>query len=245
MCLPNVPSDRSNHRLGLDRGRRVGALLRATTTVVPTCHIARVRSGWPTGGQSLANSAGRPSGRAGNSRRRLTLTLAAVPGQGLFCACLSEQEKTNDRLDCRRGHPRQQARPSRSPNWSATRHRRCCFTTPAASITGVRWPGKRRGLTFDPELLYAGAMFHDLGLDAAGGYTPARAVRGGRGQRGARFPAQQGISRRDIDTVWTAIALHTTPGIPQHMSPVVALVTAGVEMDVLGSSYSEYADIRA
>jgi HD superfamily phosphodiesterase len=24
--------------------------------------------------------------------------------------------------------------------------------------------GKRRGLSFDPELLYAGAMFHDMGL---------------------------------------------------------------------------------
>src|SRR5271167_923499 len=24
--------------------------------------------------------------------------------------------------------------------------------------------GKRRGMSFDPELLYAGAMFHDLGL---------------------------------------------------------------------------------
>jgi HD superfamily phosphodiesterase len=24
--------------------------------------------------------------------------------------------------------------------------------------------GKRRGLRFDPELLYAGAMFHDMGL---------------------------------------------------------------------------------
>jgi hypothetical protein len=34
--------------------------------------------------------------------------------------------------------------------------------------------------------------------------------------------------------------LHTTPGIPQHMHPVVALVTAGVEMDVLGLTYPEY-----
>ena len=25
--------------------------------------------------------------------------------------------------------------------------------------------GKRRGLRFDPELLYAGAMFHDMALD--------------------------------------------------------------------------------
>jgi hypothetical protein len=40
--------------------------------------------------------------------------------------------------------------------------------------------------------------------------------------------------------VWTAIALHTTPGIPQHMHPVIALVTAGVEMDVLGLTYREY-----
>jgi hypothetical protein len=38
------------------------------------------------------------------------------------------------------------------------------------------------------------------------------------------------------------IALHTTPGIPRHMSPVVALVTAGVEMDVLGLGYSEFGE---
>lgn len=42
--------------------------------------------------------------------------------------------------------------------------------------------------------------------------------------------------------MWTAIALHTTPGITQHMHPVIALVTAGVEMDVLGLTYPEYSD---
>jgi hypothetical protein len=42
--------------------------------------------------------------------------------------------------------------------------------------------------------------------------------------------------------VWTAIALHTTPGIPQYMHPVVALLTAGVEMDVLGIAYDSFAD---
>jgi len=41
-------------------------------------------------------------------------------------------------------------------------------------------------------------------------------------------------TRKTSQTVWTAIALHTTPGIPQYMHPVIALVTAGVEMDVLG-----------
>jgi HD superfamily phosphodiesterase len=101
--------------------------------------------------------------------------------------------------------------------------------------------GKQRGLRFDPELLYAGAMFHDMGL------TPAHSSRNERfevdGANAARdFLRAHGISPREIDTVWTAIALHTTPGIPQHMHPVVALVTAGVEMDVLGLTYGEYAN---
>jgi hypothetical protein len=40
--------------------------------------------------------------------------------------------------------------------------------------------------------------------------------------------------------VWEAIALHTTPGIPEHMSPLVALVSAGVQMDVRGARYDEF-----
>lgn len=99
--------------------------------------------------------------------------------------------------------------------------------------------GARQNLKFDPELLYAGAMFHDVGL------MPSHASDNERfevdGANTARdFLRQQGISEADAYTVWTAIALHTTPGIPQHMHPVVALVTAGVEMDVLGLTYDEY-----
>jgi hypothetical protein len=99
--------------------------------------------------------------------------------------------------------------------------------------------GKQRGLKFDRELLYAGAMFHDMGL------TPAHSSDHERfevdGANAARdFLRSHGIGQDDIDTVWTAIALHTTPGIPQHMHPVVALVTAGVEMDVLGLTYADY-----
>ena len=101
--------------------------------------------------------------------------------------------------------------------------------------------GKHRGLKFDRELLYAGAMFHDMGL------TPAHSSAHERfevdGANAARdFLRTHGMDQHDIDTVWTAIALHTTPGIPQHMHPVVALVTAGVEMDVLGLTYAEYSD---
>ena len=101
--------------------------------------------------------------------------------------------------------------------------------------------GKHRGLSFDPELLYAGAMFHDMGLTAK--HSSERERFEVDGANAARdFLRSRGISREDVDTVWTSIALHTTPGIPQHMHPVVALVTAGVEMDVLGLTYREYSD---
>jgi HD superfamily phosphodiesterase len=103
--------------------------------------------------------------------------------------------------------------------------------------------GKRRGLKFDPELLYAGAMFHDMGLTSRHSSLNERfEVDGANAARD--FLRGHGISQAETDTVWTAIALHTTPGIPQHMHPVVALVTAGVEMDVLGFAYREYSDIE-
>jgi hypothetical protein len=101
--------------------------------------------------------------------------------------------------------------------------------------------GKHRDLSFDPELLYAGAMFHDMGLTPK--HSSARERFEVDGANAARdFLRSRGIPQADVETVWTAIALHTTPGIPQHMHPVVALVTAGVEMDVLGLTYPEYSD---
>jgi hypothetical protein len=99
--------------------------------------------------------------------------------------------------------------------------------------------GKRRGLTFDPDLLYCGCMFHDMGLTAKHGAVNER-FEVDSANTARDFLRSHGVAQQDIDTVWTAIALHTTPGIPQHMHPVVALVTAGVEMDVLGLAYNEY-----
>jgi hypothetical protein len=101
--------------------------------------------------------------------------------------------------------------------------------------------GQRRGFKFDAELLYAGAMFHDIGLVPPYSSDADRfEVDGANAARG--FLRRHSISEQDIDHVWTAIALHTTPGIPQYMHPVVALLTAGVEMDVLGIAYSSYTD---
>src|ERR1700732_4012121 len=99
--------------------------------------------------------------------------------------------------------------------------------------------GQRRGLKFDAELLYAGAMFHDIGLVPS--YSSAADRFEVDGANAARdFLRRHNISEQDIVHVWTAIALHTTPGIPQYMHPVVALLTAGVEMDVLGIDYTGF-----
>jgi hypothetical protein len=103
-----------------------------------------------------------------------------------------------------------------------------------AALSGVQ-----RGLQFDRELLYAGAMFHDLGLMPDFSTATNRfEVDGANAARD--FLLQRGIDASDATNVWTAIALHTTPGIPQFMHPIIALVTAGVEMDVLGIDYEKF-----
>jgi hypothetical protein len=101
--------------------------------------------------------------------------------------------------------------------------------------------GERKGLRYDSELLYASAMFHDMGLTPAHRSAHDRfEVDGANVARG--FLRRHNLPEQDIETVWTAIALHTTPGIPQYMRPVVALLTNGVEMDVLGIAYSEFSN---
>ncbi|MCV7290308.1 HD domain-containing protein [Mycolicibacterium wolinskyi] len=94
--------------------------------------------------------------------------------------------------------------------------------------------GMRRGLQPDLELLYVGAMFHDLGLT-----EPFRSSSALRfevdGANAARdFLLQRGVDEAAARKVWLGIALHTTPGVPEFLDPEIALVTAGVETDVLG-----------
>jgi len=93
--------------------------------------------------------------------------------------------------------------------------------------------GRRRGLQPDLELLYAGAMFHDLGLTERYRTSVMRfEVDGANAARD--FLLERGVDRAAADKVWLSIALHTTPGVPEFLEPEIALVTAGVETDVLG-----------
>src|SRR6201981_558116 len=71
--------------------------------------------------------------------------------------------------------------------------------------------GGRHSLRFDPELLYAGAMFHDMGLTSQ--YASAdKRFEVDSANAAREFLRSHGIAEQDVATVWTAIALHTTPG---------------------------------
>ena len=104
--------------------------------------------------------------------------------------------------------------------------------------------GRHQQLRFDPELLYVAAAFHDLGLikkfssqNERFEIDSANAAR--------QFLNTHNIAEDQVQAVWEAIALHTTPGIPKYMRPEVALLNSGVLLDVLGVGFDQFpAELR-
>ena len=99
--------------------------------------------------------------------------------------------------------------------------------------------GRQQELRFDAELLYVAAAFHDLGLTKKFSSPNERfEVDGANAAR--QFLTAHDVPEEQVQTVWQAIALHTTPGITQHMRPEVALLYAGVGLDVLGKGFDQF-----
>ncbi len=99
--------------------------------------------------------------------------------------------------------------------------------------------GRQQELRFDAELLYVAAAFHDLGLIKKFSSQNERfEVDGANAAR--QFLTAHNVPEEQVQTVWEAIALHTTPGITQHMRPVVALLYSGVGLDVLGKGFDQF-----
>jgi hypothetical protein len=94
------------------------------------------------------------------------------------------------------------------------------------------------GVEPDPELAYLAAMFHDTGLVTPFSDAEQRFEVDG-ADHGRKFLLERGFSTAAADTVWTAIALHTTPGIPDRMGPEIAATNLGVLTDVLGFGVDE------
>src|SRR3954463_2203091 len=98
--------------------------------------------------------------------------------------------------------------------------------------------GEKHGLDYDPELLYVGAMFHDVGL--VEGHRSEHERFEIDGANAARvFLERHGLPEDRIMTVWEAIALHTTREIPRYKQPEVRLVNLGAAYDVVGQGFEE------
>lgn len=102
--------------------------------------------------------------------------------------------------------------------------------------------GRHRGLKADPELLYVGAMFHDLGLTGRYRSTNQRFEIDG-ADLARDFLLGHDRTEAEARAVWLGIALHTTPGVPEHLDPETYLVSLGVETDVLGFDLDDVAPL--
>jgi hypothetical protein len=98
--------------------------------------------------------------------------------------------------------------------------------------------GQKRGLDHDAELLYVGAMFHDIGLIEGHRSEHERFEIDGANAARA-FLERHGLPEEQVMTVWESIALHTTPEVPAYKQPEVQMVTLGVEYDVLGLHHDD------
>jgi hypothetical protein len=98
--------------------------------------------------------------------------------------------------------------------------------------------GRRRLVPFDAEMLYVASMFLHYGLGPL--------CRGSRrrfevdsADAAGRFLHDHGVPVPTIHDVWSAIALHTTFGIGDHPAPLVGLLNAGIETDLMAMHFDE------
>lgn len=89
--------------------------------------------------------------------------------------------------------------------------------------------GRTSERQYDPELLYLASVLHDLGLTDEAEARTRFEVEGA--DMAKRFLGEQGMAERDIELVWEAVALHSTPVIPQRMRPEIALCQLGAGID--------------
>jgi len=76
-------------------------------------------------------------------------------------------------------------------------------------------------------------MFHDIGLLTPFSDVEQRFELDG-ADHARKFLLDRGFSTAAAETVWTAIALHTTLGIPGRMAPENATTQLGILTDVIG-----------
>ena len=82
---------------------------------------------------------------------------------------------------------------------------------------------------YDAELLFCACILHDIGVTEAGSGKQRFEVDGA--DVAAELLTRHGIPAAQVDLVWQAIALNTSPGIVERRGVVPALTLAGVSLD--------------
>lgn len=89
--------------------------------------------------------------------------------------------------------------------------------------------GLRAEADFDPALLFVACVLHDLGASDAFDGPQRFEVEGA--DAAAALLVEHSRSATDVDQVWQAIALHTSPGIAERRGPLPLLTRLGVRTD--------------
>src|SRR3954454_15266050 len=92
--------------------------------------------------------------------------------------------------------------------------------------------GRAKGLEFDSELFYLGAVLHDLGLTER--FMGQQRFELDGADAAAEFLKDEGVPEESVEVVWDAVALSTSRGIVGRKRPEIALVNAGAVVDVFG-----------
>lgn len=89
--------------------------------------------------------------------------------------------------------------------------------------------GADRDTEYDENLLFAATVMHDLGLSDSASADARFEVVGA--DMAVPLLTQLGVPDSDIDRVWEAIALHSTPGIAARRGLLTYLTHFGVALD--------------
>jgi hypothetical protein len=92
--------------------------------------------------------------------------------------------------------------------------------------------GMRAGEDYDEELVYLSCVLHDIGATDQANGDQRFEVDGA--DAAAAFLRRHDIDEDRITPVWTAIALHTSPGLAHRFGTVPAVAQMGIGTDIIG-----------
>lgn len=98
---------------------------------------------------------------------------------------------------------------------------------------------ERRRVECELETLYVAAMFMGIGLSSPYGRSQLRY------ELDSANAAQDFMKRHHASVskqrdIWSAVALHMTPGIPSYVSPLAGMLAQGVRTDLVADDYDGF-----